>query len=706
MQQPGVVVEDRHPGRVLLTPGEVDAQVDHFRSVHPCTGFERVVARVSPVLVLLAGAGILVAPVQVATASPPIAPPVHAVSVTGTGVATYPAFDPEIARYGVTTTAATAGTLTVTASTSDPAGVVTVDGRVAQGGTRTVTGLTEGDEVAVFITDSAGTERHSFVYLPPQFPALERTTPDPAPGALAPGLVMLTLGLYVAPSPFFETAVDANGVPAFVREVPAAGDLKPAPHGRYSVFEETTAPGRTGDDLVELDSQWREVARHRTVGGLVDTDGHDAIVLPDGTVWLMAYEPNSVTGLIDSVIQEVEPDGSPGFTWSSADFTAETVTPGNPDYAHLNSLELLPDGDVLASFRHLSAVYRIATHPRPGIAVGDVVWKLGGRHSDFDFAPGDTGPCAQHTARMLPNGHVLMYDNGSWSTTTSLCIDQANPTGPPVERIQTRVIEYELDTTAHTATVVRSYEPLRFSVFAGSAQRLGNDNTMIAWASDTRALASEISLDGTLLWELRDPTPAPALRWFTYRAHKAVVPDATPPEVDVTVPADGATYVEGDAVAASYGCTDRGGSSLQSCTASPVDTGTPGAHTMTVTGVDGAGGTTTVTRHYTVLPASHPAVTARASRTHGQRRLEVRLQNDGARPDILTWSTRGGGHWRLRGPGTGTTPLLQPGEVYTFRLKARPPRHGRLRAKVVVDVSSTLSGRAASVTWRLKGRRG
>jgi hypothetical protein len=82
------------------------------------------------------------------------------------------------------------------------------------------------------------------------------------------------------------------------------------------------------------------------------------------------------------------------------------------------------------------------------------------------------------------------------------------------------------------------------------------------------------------------------------------------------------------------------------------------------------------------------------------------LQNDGARPDILAWSTRGGGQWRLRGPRSGTTPLLQPGEVYTFLLKARPPRQGRLRAKATVDVSSTLSGRSASVTWRLKARRG
>ena len=53
-------------------------------------------------------------------------------------------------------------------------------------------------------------------------------------------------------------------------------------------------------------------------------------MLPDGTVWLMAYEPNSITGLTDSVIQEVEPDGTVGFTWSSEDYAAETVTPGQP----------------------------------------------------------------------------------------------------------------------------------------------------------------------------------------------------------------------------------------------------------------------------------------------------------------------------------------------------------------------------------------
>ena len=86
-------------------------------------------------------------------------------------------------------------------------------------------------------------------------------TPDPAPGSLSPGLVLLTLGLYIQPSPFFETAVDVNGVPAFVQEDdPTRWTCSVQPNGRYSVFRPEHGPGRTGADLVELDSQWREVA--------------------------------------------------------------------------------------------------------------------------------------------------------------------------------------------------------------------------------------------------------------------------------------------------------------------------------------------------------------------------------------------------------------------------------------------------------------
>ena len=52
VQQPGVVVEDGEPGRVLLPPGEVDAQVVHVRSLHPWGGPAGWHARGAPTVLL------------------------------------------------------------------------------------------------------------------------------------------------------------------------------------------------------------------------------------------------------------------------------------------------------------------------------------------------------------------------------------------------------------------------------------------------------------------------------------------------------------------------------------------------------------------------------------------------------------------------------------------------------------------------------
>jgi hypothetical protein len=79
--------------------------------------------------------------------------------------------------------------------------------------------------------------------------------------------------------------------------------------------------------------------------------------------------------------------------------------------------------------------------------------------------------------------------------------------------------------------------------------------------------------------------------------------DTGPPTVTVTTPAQGAVYTQGDPVTASYSCTDDVG--VTECTGSvangaAISTATVGNFTFTVTGKDAAGGTTTVTRDYSV----------------------------------------------------------------------------------------------------------
>ncbi len=635
----------------------------------------------------------------------------HSLVVSGSQVGMFPAFDPGIGRYAITTGAGTGGTVTVTAGTSDPTGVVRVNGRVAPGGTRTLTGLAPGEEISVFVTDSAGTARHSLIYLPSGFPTLARDTTE-SEDTPTPGHVLLTLALWLEPSPFFETAVDVNGVPAMVSQHANAIDLKRQPNGHYSVARGDGTPA--GAEIVELDDQFREIASYRTVG-LANTDGHDSILLPDGSRYLMAYEPSG-TGLTDAIVQHVSADGDVLFQWNSADHVdpaAETVLDGSPDYAHINSIDLMDDGDLLLSFRHLSSVFKVARTAHDGFDEGDVVWRLGGRRSDFTFVNPDgsaaVGPCAQHTATQLDNGQIMVFDNGAWAP-NPLCVDPEDPDGPVVPRLPTRIAAWSLDEDTGVATAVRDHMVGdRYALFAGSAQELPDGHVLIGWASSTTAVASEIDADGTLLWDLRT---VGSPKYFTYRAFKQDVPDMIDPEVRVTWPENGATVAAGSQALADFECTDRGGSSLWTCAATPLDTRTPGTRTVTVTATDGAGNRRQVTRTYQVVgsvptatptptPSPPPPVkaarpdawiklpggtfkgqdtfgptgqTVRATAGPGERVVAVvRVQNDGERPGrfhVAAPASTQDLAVSLRLPGGSLrSPRLEPGESWTFRVR-------------------------------------
>ena len=684
--------------------------------------------RTALALLLTAAALGVVSP---AHASVPAAP-AHTLAVSGSGVSMYPTFDAATQRYAVTTADATGGTVTVSATTSDPDGSIWVDGRRAKDGKAQVTGLGPGDEISVFFVDSSGTEVHSLVYLPPGFPTLEVTTRKPG---IAPGYVGLTLSQWNTPTPNFEAVVDISGVPVYVRSsATATFDLKRQPNGHYSVSRASTDPARTGWEIVELDSAFSEVARHRTVGHL-DTDSHDSVLLPNGNRILLGYEPNATSGKTDALIQEVTAAGVVVFEWNSAALAGETMVAG-ADYAHVNSVSVMDDGDLLVSFRHLSTVLKIARSAHDGFQPGDIVWKLGGRDSTFAFDdPADGGPCAQHAASELDNGDILIFDNGSGWPSANMCIDPTDRTGPSIARHLTRVAQYSLDAGTGTATLVWEWSaPGNYGFFAGSAQRLPNGHTVVGWAGVRGAVATEVSPGGETLWEIKDAAASgPAAAFYsTYRALKFDVPDTIPPEVEVRTPAPGASYAFDQNVTASLRCTDRGGSSLRTCgttvrSGDRLDTSTPGRHTVTVAAKDGDGNTTTVTRTYTVgQRPPHPDAQIRklpsgawvggdviggstgqllrqpvGRRPGSSVRARIRVQNDGtgAAVRFTLHGTRGGSAFRVAyfAHGRDITRRVTAGSFRTDRLD---PREAFVLTVRVTRTRAATSGQTRTIKLR------
>ncbi len=523
-------------------------------------------------------------------------PPVLAdLTVTGTGVTTYPNFGPTTRRFGIRTTADTHG-FTVTATTSSAGDILTIGGQPAASGQgRTFRNLKPGEALTVRVANAGGQRTYDLVFLPPSFPNINVTTRQ---AGIAPGMLFLA---FFTGAPF-NVVMDNNGVPVFVNRRPVASfDFKPQPGGRYSFLERSgqrTSTDRDIFDAVILNSSMQEIRRRRNAPPLVHTDNHEVVLLPGGGRMLMAYEPVVHDGVVreDTVVQEVDAAGDVVLQWSSwGDVPLADNLSGNlVDYAHGNSIDVANDGNLLVSLRGVSAVVKVNRR------TGALMWTLGGRGNDFEIDDPLGGFCGQHTAEQLPNGNLLMFDNG---------VDCA-PDGN--DRGVSRAVEYEINQQARTAEVVWSHTQGVFGFATGSTQRLDNGNTLIGWG--TAATMSEVDADGDILWETTPRTPAGALS-ATYRVRRAPFPDAIPPRIAINSPANGATFLQGQRVRANYTCLDEGGAGLATCDGSVphgvlLDTDTPGEHTITISATDAAGNVRNVERTYEVTP-NQPDLAAR-----------------------------------------------------------------------------------------------
>ena len=251
----------------------------------------------------------------------------------------------------------------------------------------------------------------------------------------------------------------------------------------------------------------------KTLGNGLDLDGHDLEWAGNGTYWglrnvrrdcpatpsecvdMTTYGGTTQDTLIDAQILKFDAAGNELWTWNTrghipvADsarllnlgIASAHLADGSWDLVHANSVEPDGAGGLILSGRNLDAVYRI------DIATGDITWKLGGTHSPQsltvvgDPMGGSLTLAAQHDARLLPDGTLTVYDDG---------------TG--VAGRLARAVRYAIHPRAGTATVLESVRDPNMtsqSFCCGSARRLPNGHWVVAWGGSQRI--SEVKADGS-----------------------------------------------------------------------------------------------------------------------------------------------------------------------------------------------------------------
>ena len=350
---------------------------------------------------------------------------------------------------------------------------------------------------------------------------------------LAPGLIFFSPNNGLAPDGLL--IMDDAGRPVSIRPGTKGNHTTNLAVASYlgqpvlTWWEGTVENGGNGSgELVAVDSSYREILRVGAGAGH-PADLHELLITPAGT--LLAFSGSAMTfdapagatpfpwQIWDDVILETDlASGAVLFEWHTRDHidVDEAITPpptsGKVAYddVHLNSIEVDSDGNLLVSARNTSAVYKIDRQ------TGVILWRLGGKRSDFTFGDGAAFSW-QHDARRQPDGNLRIFDDG---------------TAPA----HSREIVIRLDEARKTVTLVRAYDHPRGlrAESQGSGRLLPNGNMFVGWGSTP--YLSEFGPDGTLLLDVSFPDAVQS-----YRSIRApwVGRPATRPDLVVETSPDG-----------------------------------------------------------------------------------------------------------------------------------------------------------------------
>jgi Arylsulfotransferase (ASST) len=367
------------------------------------------------------------------------------------------------------------------------------------------------------------------------------TVTVPADGAEA-GLVLVAPFSIERPAPagrqFGPLIVDDTGEPVWFRPLKDGRVAMNTRVQRYRgkpvlTWWQGQFPEGYGGEFMVVDETYRRVARVRAQNGL-RADLHEFVITSRGSALVMVYDevPADLTSIgggaddrvVEGIVQEIDiASGRLLLEWRSLQHVAldETYSPnvtadGNVDYIHLNSIGVDRDGNLLVSARHTSTVYKLDRR------TGAVIWRLGGKRSDFELEPGAEF-AYQHDARRHADDTITIFDNAA--------------AAPGVEDTRSRVMRLALDMAAMKARLVTDYrtaESSRLAFAMGNVQQLTDQGVFVGWG--TYPSFSELSPEGEVRFDARFSGTD-----LTYRAFRQqwVGRPADPPTTAVRLEVDG-----------------------------------------------------------------------------------------------------------------------------------------------------------------------
>ena len=254
-----------------------------------------------------------------------------------------------------------------------------------------------------------------------------------------------------------------------------------------------------------VDASYRTVARVRPGNGLVG-DIHEFLITPRNTVLTTIFHRvrRGDRTIFEGALQEIDlATGRVLFEWHSLGHVGlqESYEPPPKkrslpyDYFHVNSIDEDVDGNLLVSARNTHAVYEIDRRN------GRILWRLGGKRSDFALKPGARFAW-QHDARRRPDGTITLFDNEA---------------APRVGR-ESRGVVLRLDMRHMRATLVRSivHTPRLLAATQGNLQLLPDGHWFVGWGA--RPYFTEYDRTGRrVLFDARFGSGADSYRAYRFR---------------------------------------------------------------------------------------------------------------------------------------------------------------------------------------------